>query len=320
MIRIGAVNIDISHPRSFAEYLKTGNRAQYVAVYNDGFREDDEVEAFIRRYNMEKRCRTLEELADCVDVAFVQSCNWDKHLAYAKPFIVRKKPVFIDKPFVGNIRDCKAVEKLAASGAVILGSSSVRYAQEIVNFASQPESERGKILNAFGTSGVDEFNYSVHVVEGIGGIVGAGAQSCAFMGRSKIEGKVCETFFVKYANGVTATYNTFQGTWQPFEFVIMTTKRTYQFRVDTAKIYAALLDRICDYMENKNNPLAPVPALTESVKIMLAGRISREQNGRECRLADIPDNDPGYDGNLFERAYAATAAAAVAAGTKKLYL
>ncbi|MBU0715553.1 MAG: Gfo/Idh/MocA family oxidoreductase [Verrucomicrobia bacterium] len=312
MIRIGAVNIDISHPKSFAEYLKTGNRARYVAVYNDGFRGDDEVEAFIGKYNLEKRCRTLEELADCVDVAFVHSCNWDKHLAYAKPFIAKKKPVFIDKPIVGNIRDCKTIEKLAAAGAVILGSSSVRYAQEIVNFAGQPESERGKILNVFGTAGVDEFNYAVHVVEGIEGLVGTGAQSCAFMGRSSIDGKICETFFVKYANGVTATYNTFQGAWQPFEFVIMTTKATYQFRVDTAKIYAALLDRICDYMETKKNAIAPVPALTESVKIMLAGRISREQQGRECRLVDIPANDPGYDGNEFERGYAAAA--------KKIYI
>ena len=307
MIRIGAVGIDVSHPKAFAEYLQKGQRARYVAVYNDGFRGDDEVDAFISKYNLENRCRTVEELADCVDVAFVHSCNWDKHIAYARPFIARKKPVFIDKPMVGNIRDCKAVETLAASGAVILGSSSARYAQEIVNFSAQPESERGKILNVFGTCGVDEFNYGVHVVEGLGGIVGTGALSCAFTGRSKIEGKVCDTFFVKYANGVTAVYNTFQGAWQPFEFVIMTTKATCQFRVDSTKIYAALLDRVCDYMENKKNSLAPVPAITESIKIMLAGRISREQEGRECRLADIPDDDPGYDGHVFERDYAAAA-------------
>jgi len=312
MIRIGVVNIDVSHPLAFSQYLHKGNRARYAAVYNDGFRGGDEVEAFIAKQGLEKHCRSIEELAEMVDIGFVQSCNWNNHIKQAMPFIKKGKPVFIDKPIVGNIKDCKAIETLAANGAVILGSSSVRYAQEIVNFAGQPESERGKILNVFGTSGVDEFNYAVHVVEGIEGIVGSGAQSCAFMGRSNIDGKICETFFVKYANGVTAAYNTFQGAWQPFEFVIMTTKATYQFRVDTAKIYAALLDRICDYMETKKNSLAPVPALTESVRIMLAGRISRERGGGECRLADIPDNDPGYDGKEFERAYAAAA--------KKIYV
>ena len=48
MIRIGVVNIDVSHPKAFSEYLKKGNRARYVAVYNEGFRGDDEVEGFIK--------------------------------------------------------------------------------------------------------------------------------------------------------------------------------------------------------------------------------------------------------------------------------
>ncbi|NSW91012.1 MAG: Gfo/Idh/MocA family oxidoreductase [Firmicutes bacterium] len=307
MIRIGVVNIDVSHPKAFSEYLKKGNRARYVAVYNDGFRGDDEVEGFIKNYKLEKRCKTVEELAEMVDIGFIQGCNWDKHLNYVQPFINRKKPVFIDKPIVGSLADCKKLEELASKGAVILGSSSVRYAEEIVEFANKSEKEKGKILNIFGTAGVDEFNYAIHIVEAMGGIAGTGALSCKFVGRSEVEGKICETFFVKFENGMTAIYNTFQGTWQPFEMVIMTTKSTYQFRIDTGKIYGALLDRICDYMETGKNTLAPVEALTESVKIMLAGRISREKDGEEVKLSDIPEDDPGYDGDKFEEEYAAKA-------------
>lgn len=307
MIRIGVVNIDTSHPRAFSEYFKKGDRARYVAVYNDGFREDDEVEGFIKNYNLEKRCASVEELADMVDIGFIQGCNWDKHLNYVNPFIDRNKPVFIDKPIVGSLADCKKIEELAAKGAVILGSSSVRYAEEVVNFANTSETERGKVLNIFGTAGVDEFNYGVHIVEAIGGIAGTGAISCTFVGGSTIEDKTCETFFVKFANGITATYNTFQGLWQPFEMVIMTTKGTYQFRIDTSKIYGALLDRICNYMETVKNTMAPIEALTESIKIMLAGRISRENNGMEVKLSDIPEDDPGYDGDAFEKEYAAKA-------------
>jgi len=307
MIRIGVVNIDVSHPKAFSEYLKKGNRARYVAIYNDGFRGNDEVEGFIKNYNLEKRCASIEELADMVDVGFVQGCNWDKHLNYVKAFIDRKKPVFIDKPIVGSLKDCKKIEELVAKGAVILGSSSVRYAEEVVKFANTSEDERGKVLNIFGTAGVDEFNYAVHIVEAIGGIAGTGAVSCTFVGSSVIDGKTCETFFVKFANGITATYNTFQGLWQPFEMVIMTTKGTYQFRIDTSKIYGALLDRICDYMETGNNTIAPMETLTESIKIMLAGKASRENNGIEVKLADIKE-DCAYDGDAFEKEYAAKAA------------
>jgi len=307
MIKIGAVTIDISHPLAFSNYLKDGKRARYAAVYNDSFRGEDEVDAFVKKYGVEKKCKTLEELADYVDIGFVHSCNWDKHLRYAQPFIDRGKPVFIDKPIVGNITDCRKIEDLVSNGAVILGSSSVRYAQEVVDFAARPESERGKILNIFGTAGVDEFNYAVHIVEAIGAISGTGAVSTAFIGSSRIDGKVCETFFVKFAGGITATYNIFQGTWQPFEVVAMTTKNTFQFRIDTGKIYGALLDRICDYMESGQNRLAPVEAITESVRIMLAGCISRQSGGKEVKLVDIPEDDPGYDGAEFERKYAASA-------------
>lgn len=307
MLRIGVVNIDVSHPLAFAQYLHKGNRARYVAVYNDGFRGDDEVASFIAKQGLEKRCRSIEELAEMVDIGFVQSCNWNNHITQAMPFIKKGKPVFIDKPIVGSLADCRKLEALAADGAVILGSSSARYAQEIIEFKSRREEERGRIVNIFGTAGLDEFNYGVHIVEAIGGLAGIGAVSGKFAGRGEVNGKICETFLVHFADGVTAVYNTFQGVWQPFEVVIMTTKSTGHFKIDSSRIYAALLDRICDYMETGRSDLALVTTLTESIRIMLAGRISRAQGGREIMLADIPDNDPGYDGNAFERAYAATA-------------
>ena len=307
MIKIGVVNIDVSHPVAFSTYLNKGDRARYTAVYNDGFRGDDEVEVFMKKCGVSERYFSIEEMADHVDIGFVQGCNWDRHLMYAMPFINKGKPVFIDKPMVGNITECKKLEQLVRDGAVILGSSSVRYANEIVEFAQKTEEEKGKVLNVFGTAGVDEFNYAIHVVEGICGIAGCEAISNSFAGRSSIDGKVCETFFIRFANGMTAAYNSFSGTWHPFEYVIMTTKTTFQFRIDTSKIYGALLDRICDYVESGKIATAPIEKLTDSIKVLLAGRISREKGGGEVKLSEIPDDDPGFDGNAFEVKYAAAA-------------
>jgi hypothetical protein len=315
LIKIGLVNIDISHPKYFSEYLNRSNRARYTAVFNDGFRGEDEVEGFMKTAGIEKRCSTIKELAGCVDIGFIQGCNWDKHLAQAKYFVDAGKPVFIDKPIVGNLADCKKIENLAESGAVILGSSSVRYAAEITDFLSQPQSQRGEILNIFGTTGVDEFNYAIHIVEAIHQLSQSDAVCTKFVGRAKIEDKMCETYFVTFKNGITATYNSFVGLWQPFEIVIMTTKGTYNFRIaleDIYQLYAQMLDRICDYMETGKFSLASISQLTESVKIMLAGRISRETGSKEVNLADVPDNDPGYNGYVFEKEYAANA--------KKIYI
>ena len=308
MIRIGVVNIDVSHPRAFSEYLKEGNRARYVAVYNDGFRGDDEVEGFMKKYKLEKRCQSIEELAEIVDVGFVQGCNWDKHLEHALPFIQKGKPVFIDKPIVGSVADCKKLEELVEKGAIILGSSSVRYAEEIQNFIALPVEERGEILSVYGTAGVDEFNYAIHIVEAIHELAGSEPVSTNFAGRAEREGLVSETFTVRFANGITGTYTTCHGQWHQFEVVIMTTKSTYYFQVDTSKIYGALLDRICDYMETGENKLAPVAKINQAIKIMLAGRLSREKGGGVVKIEGIPEDDPGFDGDEFELGYAKAAA------------
>jgi len=71
MFRIGTVNIDTSHAPAFAEILLRENRARYTAVYNDGFRTDEEVDAFIKRFGLEKRYYSLSEMAKNVDIAFI---------------------------------------------------------------------------------------------------------------------------------------------------------------------------------------------------------------------------------------------------------
>lgn len=307
MIRIGAVTIDTSHPQAFAGVLEKDPRAKYVGVYNDSFRRSDEVEGFVRRFGLEKNCQTIEELVEMCDIGFIHSCNWDKHLTYAMPFIAKGKPVFIDKPIVGNLEDCKKLADLVQNGAVILGASSVRYAQEITKFIETPVEERGEIVSIFGTSGVDEFNYGIHVVEGICALAGRQADSVQFIGNAIQDGKTSESFYVDFGKGINAVYNTFSGTWQPFAFTIMTTKTTSQFTINTQQLYASLLNEIINYMEALPNRLVPVPVLLDSVKIMLAGKISRENDGRKIIIDDIAENSKGYDGAAFIKGYSAAA-------------
>lgn len=303
MIKIGVVNIDTSHPLAFSEYLRQGNRARYVAVYNDGFREGDEVEAFIKNHELDKRCSSIEELADFVDVGFVQSCDWERHIEEAMPFIERGKPVFIDKPIAGSIADCQKLEALAKDGAKIIGSSSARYAEEIQSFLAEPVEKRGEIISIYGTSGVDEFNYGIHIAEIIHELAGASPVSTNFAGRTERAGLAQETYTVEFANGVTGIYTTCLGKWQPFEITIITTEGIFSFRIDSSKIYAALLDRICDYLETGENKLASVAQINEAVKMMLAGRLSRERGGGAVKIDEIPADDPGFNGGKFAKEY-----------------
>lgn len=305
MIRVGAVNIDTSHPMGFAEVMEKSDRARYVGVYNDSFRNDAEVDGFIRRFGLEKRCDSLDELADMCDIGFIHGCDWDDHLRCAQPFLDRGKPVFIDKPLVGNLRDLHKVEELVNRGAVILGASSARYAYEIQEFLAIPEEERGEIVQVFGTAGVDEFNYGVHIAEAIGGILGTGAQWVQSMGKAQAGGKYAESYYVQFADGQSAIFNTFTGTWQPFVLTIMTTKTTYHFRMDSNRLYAALVEQICNCMEGKPHILAAPDALLESVKVMLAAAESRARGGQKVALADLREDGACYDGRAFWKSYGA---------------
>ncbi len=57
-------------------------------------------------------------------------------------------------------------------------------------------------MSVYGTTGVDEFNYAIHIVEAIGGLLGKGAKSARFVGRSIFDGKVCEVFFITFDDGI----------------------------------------------------------------------------------------------------------------------
>lgn len=307
MIRIGVINIDVSHPLAFSQILLEGERARYTAVYNDGFRSDEEVEAFIRKRKLICRCNTVDELAEMSDVGFIQGCNWDKHLDYVEPFMKRGKPVFIDKPMVGCMKDIHRLEKLMADGLQVLGSSSMRYADEIIEFLKIPVQERGEIINIMGTCGVDEFNYGIHVVEAIGAMV-QNPISVRFDGAGSKNGKHTESFTVTFADNTTATYITVDGVWLPCSFLVTTTKSVFTINIDSGKVYHGMLKRICDQLEYGHSDLSPVADILDSIKIMLAGKLSRERNGEVIRIDEIPEDASGYDGYLFEKGYRAAAA------------
>lgn len=303
MIRVGVANIDTSHPLVFADVMKKEGRMRYTGVYDDSFRSEEEVEGMIARFGLEKRCSTLEELADMSDIGFIQGCNWADHLRCAMPFIKKGKPVFLDKPMVGSVADCRRLRELIKNGAKIVGSSSDRYAEEIRDFLSMDPLERGDMVTVYGTAGVDEFNYGIHIVEAISGLMGQGAESVRYMGRADQGGQYSESYFVHFKDGRSAIYTNLTGTWQHFGIQILTTTGTWQLMLDPVSTYDALLHEIANYMEGKPYLLADGEALLESIEIMLAGAASRDDEGRSVRLDELDENSPAFDGDAFWRGY-----------------
>lgn len=307
MIKIGLVDIDVSHPGAFSQLMRGNDMPmRYTHLVNTGFRGEDEVEGFAKKHEVSV-LTDIAAMAEVTDVGFIQSCNWDKHLDEAMPYIERGKPVFLDKPMVGSVADVRRVRRLVEEGAVILGSSSARYAAELDAFLARPVEERGEILHIFVSAGVDEFNYGIHAVEILGRLSGAPARSCRYVGKSETKGgSYTETYFVNYENGVSATYALCIGKWQPFEVSILTSTGTTAFRIDSTKIYLALLTNLAAALEGREHALASVTEITDATLTMLAGKVSRDRGGEPVALAELPE-DAAFDGAAFERSYAAAA-------------
>ncbi|MFA6729617.1 MAG: Gfo/Idh/MocA family oxidoreductase [Eubacteriales bacterium] len=304
MLRIGTVNIDTSHAPSFAEILLKGDRARYTSIYNDGFRTDKDVENFIKKFSLERRFTSLEEMAKHIDVAFIQSCDWDRHVELSKPFVDANVPVFIDKPIVGNIKDLKIIEKWGNDGKTVLGTSAMRYTYEHANFFSQASS--GDILSLTATVGVDEFNYAIHAVEEIMGFMrGISPLTVQFLGENTVDSIACDSYRVTFENGAASYYHICKGPWQPSTAVIMCKKNTFVYRIDSGKVYESMLGEVLDYFEGKENNMATVGEMLASVRVMLAGRKSRAASSAVVNIFDLTEEDGGFDGYEFYNKYKA---------------
>ena len=219
--------------------------------------------------------------------------------------------MFIDKPIVGNLRDCHTLEAWAASGAVILGTSALRYTYEHDDFFSVPAADRGDIVHVTTSVGVDEFNYAIHAVESIMGFMrGDKPVAVRYIARSHAGETPVDSYYVTFASGASACYHICLKGWQPSTATVVTTKTTYVYKIDTNKVYEAMLKHVCRYLQGEDNLLVSVPEMTESVKLMLAGRRSKQLGGAEVLVASLTEAEGGFEGAGFEQADAAQPEAA----------
>lgn len=315
MIKFGAVNIDVSHPLSFTWALEKIGRAKYVAVYNDGFRGEDEVLAYAKKYDL-KICKTLEELANEVDVVFIHSCNWDKHLDYLAPFIKLNKIIYIDKPLVGNMNDVDKYLELVKDGAKVIGTSALRYTYEVKNALNKMKELNTRAVQTIVTSGGDGFSYFIHAVEEVLGIHNSNPISCKYVKGSKFGEYETENYFINFEDGTQGQVVCIENRGIFWNTIIITedsdASNDFCFSVDNAKLYESLMESVCDYVDGKENILIKPCKHVDGIKVLLAGKVSKQNDGEVVSLDDKRLYEVSYDGNAYYDAYSKKA--------RKIYL
>jgi predicted dehydrogenase len=194
-LRVGMIGLDTSHVTAFTALLndpKSPNRVfggRVVAAFKGGSPDIESSWSRVEGYTKELREKygviiydSIEEMCRHVDAVMLESVDGRPHLEQAKPVIKAGKPLYIDKPMAGSLKDALEIFRLAKeAGVPVFSSSSLRYgkATQAVRNGSI-----GKVLRAETSSPChleethpDLFWYGIHGVESLFTVMGTGCES-----------------------------------------------------------------------------------------------------------------------------------------------
>lgn len=299
-MNIGIIDLDTSHPASWIPVERDLGHTPAMIWDGGSVHPANYVKAFACEQDI-PLAGNLEELISAVDGVIIHGCDWDTHVAKARPFIEAGKAVLIDKPFAGNRRDLETILQWTREGARITGGSSLPFCNELLAWQALPEEERGIPHTAIVGCAVDEFNYGIHAYAFLSAILGSGIRSVRHLddaGQRQIR--------IKWENGRTGYL--FIGkldAWIPFHATILTNKGVTQLQPVAADLYSAFLKATLPYLSGQTEtPPLPIEHLIEAELAALAAKQSWEQGNAEVLLSDIAESTR-YDGAAFAESYKA---------------
>jgi hypothetical protein len=299
-MRIGIVDLDTSHPQNWVPIERELGH-EVVGVWDGGDVHPAGYAAqFAAQHHIPRVFTSLAEMATAVDCAIIHGCNWDVHIAKARPFIEAGRAVLVDKPLAGNLRDLKQLCAWVQGGARITGSSSLRFCVETRDWLARSVAERGTPHTVLCGCAVDEFNYGIHAYAMLAGIMGAGVRSVQHLGQG-----VQRRVRVHWGDGRMGLLVIGSAAkWMPFYATIITECTVAQYQADAGKLYRALLEATLPYLAGEAaQPPVPFDDLLEPELCALAARRSWLEGDREVTLAELSEADEGYDGAGFAVGY-----------------
>ena len=191
--RVGIIGLDTSHSIAFTKSLNAAEQApslkgyKVVAAYPKG---SNDIESSVKRipaYTEEVKKLGVEivgsipELLKKVDVVLLETNDGRPHREQATMVLKAGKPMFIDKPLAGSLRDAIAIYDASEKYKVpIFSSSSLRYMETVQDVV------KGKIGTVLGADTFspatlekthpDLFWYGIHGVEILFTVMGTGCK------------------------------------------------------------------------------------------------------------------------------------------------
>src|SRR5687768_14436480 len=144
-LKLGMIGLDTSHVIAFTKLLNETNNKDYVpggkvvAAFKGGSPDIESSRSRVDGYTKQLQeqfgvniVESIEELCRQVDAVLLESVDGRPHLEQARPVIKARKPLFIDKPVAGSLKDAIEIYRLAKENNVpVFSSSSYRFYESL---------------------------------------------------------------------------------------------------------------------------------------------------------------------------------------------
>src|SRR5438093_2199195 len=160
-LRVGIIGCDTSHVPEFTELLNNPQAkghvagAKVIAAFKGGSKDIESSWSRVDRYAktlQEKHAvrfyDRIEDLCRDVDAVLLESVDGRPHLEQARPVIKARKPLFIDKPVAGSLRDAIEIYRLARQDKVpVFSSSSYRFYESLIDLKKAEVGEVRSVIS-----------------------------------------------------------------------------------------------------------------------------------------------------------------------------
>ncbi len=194
-LRLGMIGLDTSHVPAFTKLLNDVQDKNHVpggkvvAAFKGGSKDIESSWSRVDGYTKElqekygvKIVDTIEELCGQVDAVLIESVDGRPHLEQARPVLKAGKPLFIDKPVAGSLRDAIEIYRLAKEQKVpVFSASSYRFYDSLIELKKADVGEIRSVIS-YGPAHLephhpDMYWYGVHPTEALYTLMGKGCQT-----------------------------------------------------------------------------------------------------------------------------------------------
>jgi hypothetical protein len=214
------------------------------------------------------------DLIGKVDAVLLARDDPENHLLFARPFLEKGIPLFIDKQLTSTEADLQSLLGLLGDGYPLMAGSPIRYCRDIAEARENRQWEKVKSIH--GMSRVNWMRYGHHILEGICSIWGLDICSV----RSLSPEPEHDIVQIRYASGMNVILEFVKNAALPIQFTCFSEAEA-SFTVPFTDYFHGFRQMLIAFesMLETGKPPIPFEEILGIAKVVLAGDLSKKQDG-----------------------------------------